>query len=260
MIISSHDHGNCELCDQIERERDEALSQLAGIADCINQELRENGPHDDQIEGIGVDMRPFVRRLVDRVNARHEKQSAYAVNVADALQTLRAEAANFRAYCKGESPSLFSGEDHNVFDFDCAMERAGLVLAKNPDQRQGADSPASQVSDPSTSASSAHGVTTPADSAPSDVRSEVAQSAPATNAALTETLTPEAAAELLEMFTRDEVCMTHEIAAEAARLLRNVHQMNSIKCVPPFGSHTHMFENGQCVGCGVKVNEIGRIK
>lgn len=60
---------------------------------------------------------------------------------------------------------------------------AERALIKN--QRQGADSPASQVSDPSTGASSAHGVTTPADSAPSDVRSEVAQSAPATNEALT---------------------------------------------------------------------------
>lgn len=63
---------------------------------------------------------------------------------------------------------------------------AERALIKN--QRHGADSPASQVSDPSTSASSAHGVTTPADSAPNDVRSEVAQSAPATNAPLTERL------------------------------------------------------------------------
>lgn len=59
----------------VQRERSRHLeSALAGLADCINTELRENGPHDDQISGIDVDMRPFVRRLVDRVNARASKQ------------------------------------------------------------------------------------------------------------------------------------------------------------------------------------------
>lgn len=46
---------------------------LAGLADCINQELRENGPVDvPQIKEYrgSVDMRHFIRLLVDVVRAR----------------------------------------------------------------------------------------------------------------------------------------------------------------------------------------------
>ena len=59
---------------RLTRERDEAEGSLAGLADCIDQELRENGPVGvEQVPSLKADMRPFVRRLVDYVRERMER-------------------------------------------------------------------------------------------------------------------------------------------------------------------------------------------
>lgn len=59
---------------------------LAGIADCINTEIRENGPWDDQIHGwVDTDMRPFIRRLVDYVRHKVQWQHREAMQISDML-------------------------------------------------------------------------------------------------------------------------------------------------------------------------------
>jgi len=62
---------------RLTRERDEAEGSLAGLADCINQELRENGPVEvEQVPSVKADMRPFVRKLVDYVREQKERAAA----------------------------------------------------------------------------------------------------------------------------------------------------------------------------------------
>jgi len=53
------------------------------------------------------------------------------------LRALHEAATAFRAYCKGESPSLFTDEDHNVCDFDSAMDEAAALLAAAPEPPRG---------------------------------------------------------------------------------------------------------------------------
>lgn len=49
-----------------ENTTDELESKLAGIADVINQELRENGGDRYQIQNyLHTDFRPIIRKLVD---------------------------------------------------------------------------------------------------------------------------------------------------------------------------------------------------
>lgn len=56
----------------------DAEAALAGIADVLNQEMRENGDFRDQIAGIKEDMRPFIRQLVDAVRTRSTPSSTAA--------------------------------------------------------------------------------------------------------------------------------------------------------------------------------------
>lgn len=60
-----------------EQERDDALSTLAGLADCINTELRQVGMLDAGGAGTGADscedMRPWITRLVDLVREQERR-------------------------------------------------------------------------------------------------------------------------------------------------------------------------------------------
>lgn len=61
-----------------------AASALAGIADCINTELRENyGQHEQIGNYLEEDMRPKIRRLVDLVRERETSRSATATSTPD---------------------------------------------------------------------------------------------------------------------------------------------------------------------------------
>ena len=52
--------------DELESKLAEFESKLAGIADVINQELRENGGDRYQIQNyLHTDFRPIIRKLVD---------------------------------------------------------------------------------------------------------------------------------------------------------------------------------------------------
>lgn len=60
--------------------REESEDRLAGMADCINLELRENGTLDvPQITAWLDDMRPYVRLLVDYVRARALRTQAQEI-------------------------------------------------------------------------------------------------------------------------------------------------------------------------------------
>lgn len=58
--------GTADVIARLKRELDKSETALAGLADTINQELRENGGDQFQTHP-GEDMRPAVRRLVDCV-------------------------------------------------------------------------------------------------------------------------------------------------------------------------------------------------
>lgn len=109
--------------DEVTKQRDEARSLLAGLADCINQEIRENGPHTDQITDYCGDMRQFIRRLVDYVRQR-ELQSLTEENarLAQALEEARKDAERYRFLRDARSPKDFYSNEPN---WNVACEQGG---------------------------------------------------------------------------------------------------------------------------------------
>lgn len=77
--------------DNRKKEIEGCESALWQLADCINQEIRENGPRTDQIFNVYTqDLRMFVKRLVDYCRADSKQRIEAAERQ---LSDLRAEVA-----------------------------------------------------------------------------------------------------------------------------------------------------------------------
>lgn len=105
------------------------MSELRGCTDgnCIIR--KPEGMHTNGGCGCERELRHALGLQDSRrfIHALRERQREVAA-LREALHTLHNHATSFRAYCRGESPSLFTDEDHNVIDFDDAMARADAAL------------------------------------------------------------------------------------------------------------------------------------